>query len=507
MWDTIKRITSLFSRRERLSRKLISRVKFPQGNCLLVRDADGRVLLCNATLRQVFAIRYQEQPLAQVEAYFDPVVASIIRSTDEAALRSRTVAMAHLPAECAPGYPDGMFKISTTPLYGDDGKFQGFVSVLTDQRELHLAELAANEANQRVRSLLDAMPMPAAVFEVVQGSAGTLDLILKEMNIAGTRLAGARELPFGRSGAEFWPLFRKTELLQRVAQTVQGGEPFSIEAFSSVFGRQIELFFRPYEHNSVLVFLQDLTELRHSEEQVIRLTHQLRVTQAEHHYRQAALVEDSTHFMRQVVERLADQLESLDDLTNKLEPGDKIRVMQSVGKIRGVNDKMLRYASVGFLPDNPELLDLRQLFGEMTVGLAAKFPHIEFSCHNLPRMVMSRDAVSVTVRSLIELVCTSSLTGAVPCVVIQTVADFAETTVAVDFHGFNLSVFEFMIDEDGEVEAGWDLFGSLRLASVRRVLTLFNRKLFIQRLPDSDGLRFVMRQAQFHVLTPALKAS
>lgn len=496
IFSGVRHAIAWFSRRERLSRRLLAEVRFPQGNGLVVRDANLKVILCNATLLRVFAVNDGLPMEGHLEDYFRSEVALFLQGLDEEALKGRMQAIGVLPPGSAPNNPRGSYRVATTPIYSKNWRFEGVVSVFADQSELHLAEQALYSTQQRYRLMYDAIPLPSGVFEVDYSHGGMLTLRLMECNQGLLELMEARPIPFDVPAAEAWPVFRETALLEGIARLMGGGpQPLRYEFFSGLFGRTFEMSLTRFGEGRLLIFLRDVTDLRQSEDQVLRLHHQLRGSLAEQHKRTTALLEDANQFMHTVSERLDDVTASMGGLAENLPQPARAKLGHIGSVLQAHTEKMLRYAGVGMLPNNPKLTALQEVMGKVCRELSKQFPHVEFECDNLPSLVVSADALLTAIRILLDVVVGGDHDVGPRRVVMRAVPDFAETAFALDFYGFSLGPYIEAMGDETEIEVSWEHFASLRLAAVRRILAFYGGVLVLTIAHDG-AVRFTLKSVR-----------
>lgn len=484
----------LLSNRMRLGRYLACQVLFPEGNGVIVRDRHAKVVLISDSLLRSFGLSTDVHYGHRLSHYFQPELAQVIESLDDQAVQTQQAVIVPLPGGMTlTTNSKSTYRVTTTPVFRQDGQFEGYVSVIIDQTELHLAEQAAFASQQRYRFLFDAVPMPAGLFRVSFTDDGAIDIRLVEGNQALTRMLGTHSLPFDRSALETWPMFRDSEMLTQVAKMMADGPGFTHEGFSALYGRQFELTFRRFGEGLMFIFSHDITELRQAEQHILTLTHQLHGTQADQQRRTEALLEDANQFMSAVVDQLDETTAVLGQITEDyLKPEQAGPFQRVVEGIQDVSEKMMRYTAAGLLPTDQKLHDLQELMEELFVTMRPQYPFITFQAIDLPRLVISRDALISVFRNLVEQVCQGDGRSQPRQVIVRVVPGFLGSGLCVEFQGFHFSHYLNGIAEGEEVEANWELCGSLHMATVRRILAYYGARLCFARGPESS-LRFFLR--------------
>lgn len=459
-----------------------------------MRDANYCVLLVNDSLLRSFGIEDRIQYGQPLSAYFKPDFTQLMQGLDEQVIQSKQAAVASLPEGAAVRNPHAAYRVTSTPVYDKYQVLEGVVSVIIDQSELHLAEQNAYAGQQRYRHLFDAMPMPASVMRVKFTQGGVIDIRMLECNQAFMELMGSHEAPFEKSALETWPSFRDNALLEQVAQLMAGGPSFLHETFSALFGRQLEITFRRFGEDVMLMFLHDITEQRQAEQHILSLTHQLRGTQAEQQRRTELLLQDANQFMSTVVDYLDESTAVLGLLAETAPSPANEQLGRVAVSIQELSERTLRYTGVGLLPMEVKLQDLQALMEELFQELRPLYPFITFEAVELPSLVISRDALLSVVRNIVEHVCNGDPRSTPRTIIIRVVPKFMESGVCLEFHGFNLQRYFDAIGDEDEIEAGWDNFSSLHLAAVRRLLTYHGSALWLSRGPE-NSLRFILHSA------------
>lgn len=479
-------------KKEKQWQRLLAQVQFPQGNGLVVRDAQLKVMHYNGTLSKVFGVPESAGLGKPIESYFRPEVALFLQGLDEEALKGRSQAVGVLPPGSALNNARGSYRVVVNPLYDAEDELEGIVTVLTDQSELHLAELALYGTQQRYRMLYDAVPLPSGVFDVDYSNGGMLTLKLIECNYGLLDLMAARPIPYDSPAAETWPVFRETALLEGIARLMGGGTPLRYEFFSGLFGRTFEMTLTRYGEGRLLVFLRDLTDLRQSEDQVLNLHHQLRGSLAVQHKRTEALLDDANEFLHAFADRLDRCAAALRGLAEQCPDSARTPLAKIGSELQASTEKMLRYASVGLLPSKPKLTNLQEVFQELCGELAALYPEVTLLTESVPSMVVPRDALVTALRSLIDLVLTTDSPKVGRRVELKILHDFADTAFAVDFYGVDLQLYREALAGEPEIQASWEHFNSLRLAAVRRILA-FNGGVLLVSITADGALRFLLK--------------
>ncbi len=161
-------------------------------------------------------------------------------------------------------------RISTTPLYDNDGSFDGAIGVLSDITMQKQAEEALAKSEDRFRGIFDTITSGVAIYEVKNNAASGRDYIIKDFNRTALELEGKKkEDVVGKSLSDLRPAIDDYGLIPVFRQVWKTGVPgyfpqkiYIDEKYSSWYENRV---FRLQSGEIVAVY-DDITGRKRSEE-------------------------------------------------------------------------------------------------------------------------------------------------------------------------------------------------------------------------------------------------
>jgi len=170
-------------------------------------------------------------------------------------------------------------RISTTPLYDNDGSFDGAIGVLSDITRQKQAEEAIAKSEDRFRGIFDTITSGVAIYEVRNNGASGKDYIIKDFNRTALELEEKKkEDVVGKSLSDLRPAIDDYGLIPVFRQVWKTGVPgyfpqkiYIDEKYSSWYENRV---FRLQSGEIVAVY-DDITGRKRAEEALNQANHKL----------------------------------------------------------------------------------------------------------------------------------------------------------------------------------------------------------------------------------------
>lgn len=477
---------------------LLSRAEFAIGSGLCIKDKDGIVLICNATMLKPFKLRQDDVLGRRVTEVFPPRVAAAFTEVELRALNTRSAATFDLQRRAdLPDEGISAIRITATPIFYDDNPdvLAGYIILTRDITEIKLIEEAAFKSRMDYRHLMDHIPLSISICRFLPPNGTDLpDFEVLETSAFGRVLTEETMLQEHTSFFGQYPWMAKNEALLETLRGIRdGGGPARLELPWESIGRVFDCHYASFGEASFTVMVRDITEPLQSEGQVLRLNDQLFRARTESSSLMEALLSDYNTFMHAVVERVQEPLALLRNTTQYIPNDDKKAYQAATSRIQTTMERMLRYSNASMLPFTPGLLDLNITASQLTKNLEIIHPGVTFKASALPVLRTSEPVFRSLLGSLLAL-----LVDGTPNQVIHLYADarFMDTLICmgpVSLRCPVLGPLAGMTDLTEWTPLGWDLTENLDLALARRLVAYHGGELMVRNLgPGNTHIGFFL---------------